>query len=235
MKIFFCFSKAFRNKIGVDGKLFILSLLPLLFCLSACPTSVGSGAGKGSNQEPKPQPQFVPKEGNKPAESELEVISKEEIFGTYTGTISVTMDGKKYGPYTETVVMREKPSGDISFVSRKIVYNGNMPVDIGYMFDKTALSPDSEVTLTPTADGKSFSFTGKKATMLYYTQNDNTSLPKEVPSNTSVDGVIYKQKGAVHIRFSVHYDTDATRKAFPTMPQGIHKSMSSTMINGTKK
>ena len=230
MKASFCFSKAFRDKIGFGGKTFVFFLLPLIFCLSACPTSAGAGVGKDTDTNPKPQGQFIPQEGKPPVKSELETISEEDVFGEYTGSISVTMDGKPYGPYTERVKIIKKPRGGVSFVSLKTVYNADMPVDIGYIFEKTVKSPDSKFTLTPEADGKLVSFTGKKATLLFYSKNDNTS--RDVPSNTSISGSIYKKAGIVYISFAVQYDTEATRGEFH-IKKG-HETMSSVMKNGTK-
>ena len=229
MKMFCYFSKAFRNKTCFEGKLFVLCLLPLIFC--ACPTSADFGAGKGADQNSNSQGQFVPQEGKPAPESEREVI----LEGEYKGNISVLMDGKQYGPYVETVKIVKKSSGNISFVSQRTSYNGSMPVDIGYVFETPVLSSDFNFTLAYAPDKKLVSFTGKKATMLYYTRNDTTSPPHEENSDTSVKGFIYKQKGTVYINFSVQYDTSATRRAFPTIPQGTHEVMSSTMQKGTKK
>jgi|GEM_PF-1025048 hypothetical protein len=235
MKMFCCFSKAFRDETCFGGKFFVLCLLPLIFCLSACPTNAGSGTGKGADTNPKPQDQFIPQEGKPALEPEREVISERDVLGEYKGNISVLMDGKQYGPYVETVKIVKKTSGNISFVSQRTLYNGSMPVDIGYVFNTPVSSSDFNFMLTYAPDKKSVSFTGKKATMLYYTRNDTTSPPKEENSDTSIKGFIYKQKGTVYINFSVQYDTSATRRAFPTIPQGTHEAMSSTMQKGTKK
>lgn len=245
MKPFCCFSQTMRNKTGIKGVFFSICLLLVVFCLSACQlgaglgTSAGGkmGAGTEGNAPSDQSDLFVPDEGKLPPAAELEALSEADVFGTYTGSISVTMDGKDYGPYMETVKIGRKPSGDLFFISKRTSYEGKMPMDIGYRFEKTQDAPDSVFTLTPSVDGKSFSFTGKNAWMMYYFWKDTpASDPKKADtSNTSIKGYIYKKAGLVYISFTVQYDTEATRRAFPTIPEGTHRSMSSTMKKGAKK
>lgn len=218
-------SQSFRHKRGAGGIAGIFCLLFFVFCLSGCGTGI----------EQKPQNRFIPSEGVLPPQEELEPLSEADVFGEYQGNMSVLMDGKTYGPYTETVKIRKKPSGDIFFRSERTSYKGTMPMDIGYRFEKTTNTPRSAITLTP--KGKAFTFTGKEAWMMYYFWKDPpNSLPtKEGTSKTSVSGFIYKKAGMVYINFTVTYDTEATREAFPTIPEGTHTSMSSTMKEGTKK
>ena len=251
MKTFFCLSKVLMHKSGVKGTVFSVCLLPLILCLSACPT--GHRQDNVPYQKPTPQPTPSPKPPLQPErerereqerehehenkhenKAELETIREEEVLGTYEGDISVLMDGVPLGPYRETVKIKKKPLGDISFVSERTIYK-DMRVDIGYVFETTTSPNNSSFTLTRATDGKSFTFNGQKGTLRFYTRNDYTSKPLERFSDTSIKGSIYKKKGKIYISFSVQYDAAAIREAFPLIPQGTHNKLSSVMKDGTKK
>lgn len=225
MKQKFRFFKHSQWKIvGAISVLF--GLLMLVVCLSAC----GMGNNPNGNGAKRPD-LFVPDEGKLPSEAEREAISEADILGEYQGSTLVEMDGEQYGPYTETVKIGRQASGDLYFTSVKTVYE-NMPVDIGYEFVKDGLSHDKKFMLTAAPEGKSFSFEAEKGNLLFYTKRSETF--ESVPSKTSMSGFIYKKGGKVYIGFRVVYDTEATRKTFPTIPENSHKSMSSAMKNGEK-
>lgn len=237
MQSFFCFSQTLRNKTGMKGLFFILCLLPLIFCLSACQLNAGTGAGTGNNPSSTQPDLFVPDEGKLPPAAELEPISEADVLGIYTGSTHVEMDGKPYGPYAEEIkIKRKDASGELYFVSPKIAYKG-MQLDIGYQFEKTAKAPASQFILTPAKDGKSFSFSGKNGTLLLYNKGDSNPF-QETPTKTAIEGFIYKKGGKVYIGFRVEYDMKSLRESLDLdslVPKGTHKSMSSTMKNGTKK
>ena len=217
----------FQSKAGTGAVLALAGLLALVVCLSACGTGNNPNGTNLNGAD-----LFVPDEGKLPPAAERELISEADVLGNYQGSTLVTMDGKQYGPYLENITINKKVSGNLFFRSPKMVYEG-MPVDIGYKFEKDKNLPDTGLILTPAADGKSFSFTGKKGIMMFYAKNDTKEW--DVPSNTSINGFIYKKDGTVYISFSVTYDTAAMHETFPAMPADQHKTMSSSMKNGIKK
>ena len=222
MKQKFRFFKRFQAKAYAGGILAVLALLALVVGLSAC----------GMGNTPNRTDLFEPDEGKLPPAAELEEISEADVLGRYQGSTYVQMDGKQYGPYTEKIRLgRTSVGNNLFFRAEKTVYE-SMPVDIGYEFEKTALS-DTEFTLTPASDGKSFSFEGKNGSLSFYPKRSDE--PRTVPSQTSIKGFIYKKDGKVYIHFHVEYDTAATRKTFPTIPEGSHNSMSSAMNAGVKQ
>lgn len=227
MKQKFRFFGRFQSKAGTGAVLALAGLLALVVCLSACGTGNNPNGTNLNGAD-----LFVPDEGKLPPAAERELISEADVLGNYQGSTLVTMDGKQYGPYPENITINKKVSGNLFFRSPKMVYEG-MPVDIGYKFGKDQKLPDTGLILTPAADGKSFSFTGKKGIMMFYAKNDTKEW--DVPSNTSINGFIYKKDGTVYISFSVTYDTAAMHETFPAMPADQHKTMSSSMKNGIKK
>ena len=70
---------------------------------------------------------------------------------------------------------------------------------------------------------------------LYYIENWTIGLDLKILFLTVFKGFINKKDGKVYIHFHVEYDTAATRKTFPTIPEGSHNSMSSTMNAGVKQ
>lgn len=227
MKQKFRFFGRFQSKAGTGAVLALAGLLALVVCLSACGTGNNPNGTNLNGAD-----LFVPDEGKLPPAAERETITVSDVLGNYQGSTLVTMDGKQYGPYRENITIDRKVSGNLFFRSPKMVYEG-MPVDIGYKFEKDQKLPDTGLILTPAADGKSFSFTGKKGIMMFYAKNDTKEW--NVPSNTSIKGFIYKKDGTVYISFSVTYDTAAMHETFPAMPANQHKTMFSSMKNGIKK
>lgn len=173
------------------------------------------------------QRRFFPQSGlpDLPSFEELDTMRESDCLGTYTGEITVLMDGKSYGPYTETLTISKHHSSTLRFVSPKVVYKV-MPIDIGYTFDALSLSPAENRLF--------FRLNGKKGRVIGYGKNDNK--PFDVGTNAEISGVIYKKKddGKVYLSFTVTYDTDEIKKAFPVIPEGSHNSMSSTMKAGIK-
>ena len=225
MKQKFRFFKRFQTKAYAGGILAVLALLALVVGLSAC----------GMGNTPNRTDRFEPDEGKLPPAAELEEISEADVLGEYQGSTYVEMDGKLYGPYKENIKIGKTVAGDWYFRSPKIEYGKDMPVDIGYIFQKDPLFSDRNFTLERAQDKKSFSFTGKNGIVKFYGKNDPSDRGKEVPSSTSITGFIYKKGGTTYIGLRVIYDPEAIHTAAPNLPKDQHRSMSSAMKGGRKK
>lgn len=234
MKQKFRFFGRIRCQAYAGAVLALLGLLTFVVCLSACRMGNNPNGTNSNGANSNGTDLFVPDEAQLPPAAERELISEADVLGAYHGNTIVTMDGTHYGPYLENIKIGRKPSGDLFFISPKVVYK-SMQLDIGYDFEKKdAVSPNTEFILTPAADGKSFVCTGKKGTLSFYGKGSDTLTIPPVPSNTSVNGVIYKKGGMVYISFTTVYDTQTIRDTFHLKPN-MHRSMSSSMKNGIKK
>jgi len=186
-----------------------LTAMFLLFGFAACNTEGGDVSKTGGKSEGTVDIVLPPA-------AEREVLTQNGILGTYMGNCTVIMDGRKYGPYGETVKIDESVYHKITFVSEKTVYDV-MPVDFSYAF--------SDIKLTADSDGKAFSFTGTGGELITYTKGNNNgrSLPGK---NTAVRGFFYKKGGKLYCSYIVDYNMDDIRAEFPLMPPD-HKTLSS--------
>ena len=228
MKQKFRFFGRFQSKAGTGAVLALAGLLALVVCLSACGTGNNPNGTNLNGAD-----LFVPDEGKLPPAAERETITVSDVLGNYQGSTLVTMDGKQYGPYLENITLdRVRDTNNFFFISPKMVYKG-MRMDIGYEFKKNKYPDTGYIVLARAKDEKSFSFSGKNGTLHVYTTGDTT--PQAIPSQTSIEGFIYKKDGTVYIGFHVVYDTAAIHEAYPVIPADQHKTMSSAMKDGRKE
>ncbi|MGP1577731.1 MAG: hypothetical protein ACTTH7_09700 [Treponema sp.] len=146
-------------------------------------------------------------------------IALEDSFGSYSGELYLKMDGKKYGPFNETVKVGRDLYGKYYFYSKEVDYGTSMPVNIRYHF--------KEIKLDPAQDGKSIAFTGKNGIVYYHDkQKTHGDQGLEAGRNTKIDGRIYKIQDTVYITFNTVYDTADLKRLVPQLKGKGHDTMS---------
>ena len=205
-----------RKKIICNHKAQYVFLLALAFCSMFISCKNDDGTIENNRIQGK----------NIPEPAKRQDIKPEDIIGNYKGDITVFMDGKSYGPYTETTKIKgipEKPA----FISGITNYP-SMPVDISFVFKELKMTfvPEEKIITFTSQSGEAYMHTRP------HTSNDNGTL---MGQTNAVNGIIYKEDGKIKIYYKVVYDTVAMHNLIPLLPKNSHNSMYSLMKAAVKE
>lgn len=196
-----------RNKIIYKCKAYYALLLGLTFCAMFISCKNDGGTTEDNR---------IQGIENIPEPAKRQDIKPDDIIGTYKGEITVFMDGKSYGPYTETTKIKGT-SEKAAFISGITKYP-SMPVDISFVFKELKITyiPEEKIITFTSQSGEAYMHTRP------YDSNDNGTV---MGHNNAVNGIIYKANDKVKICYKVVYDTVAMHKNIPLLPANSHNSM----------